>query len=351
VLPGRELGTELLQGWLAILQSNRRLESPFFRPEYTQAVASVRDDVLVAVAFQGEEPVAFFPFQRNAWKAGSPVGGPLTDYQGIVARSGTVIEPRQLLRACGLASWRFDHLLAAQAQFAPYRLLDAESPCIDLSCGLAQYLQQHRKCNDFCQTERLARKIQREIGPLRLELESCDRDVLNRLIQWKSQQYRQTRTPDIFQYAWVRQVVERLLDRREPGFSASISTLSVHGEILAIFLGLRSGDVCHSWMTTYNRDYARYSPGRMLHLELVKAAPELGIRAIDLGRGREQYKHSFANSAIPLWEGVVERRPLTRWFRTRWLHAREWVRDSRYADAIRVPWSWVRPLRDWMKYR
>jgi CelD/BcsL family acetyltransferase involved in cellulose biosynthesis len=104
-------------------------------------------------------------------------------------------------------------------------------------------------------------------------------------------------------------------------------------------------------MTAYNRDFARYSPGRMLHLELIKAASELGIRCIDLGRGHEQYKLSFANGAIPLCEGVVERRPVTRWLRKGWLQARERVRESRYRDTIRAAWSWVRPLRDWTKYR
>jgi CelD/BcsL family acetyltransferase involved in cellulose biosynthesis len=351
VLAGGSLGAELTQAWSAIQQADPALESPFFRPEYTQAVAAVRDDVFVAAVFRQDEPVAFFPYQRSRWGMGSPVGGPLTDYQGIIARPDVVLQPRQLLRTLGLAAWRFDHVPATQHAFAPFRLLEAESPRIDLSQGVAHYLAQRGKSNDVYQTERLTRKIQREVGPLRLETDVRDLAILNQLIEWKSEQYRQTRTPNIFRYPWVNQLIQRMLLCRDREFSVTFTTLRVGDDVLAMLLSLRCGGIFHSWMTSYNRQYARFSPGRMLHLELIKAAPALGIHTIDLGRGHEPYKQSFANDAVPLCEGICERRPVTRWLRRRWLQAREWVRESPYRDAIRVPWSWVRPLRDWVKYR
>jgi CelD/BcsL family acetyltransferase involved in cellulose biosynthesis len=351
VFPGRHLASELFHAWSEIQQSERALESPFFTPEYTQAIAAVRDDVHIAVAFRGEEPVAFFPFQRNAWNAGAPVGGPLTDYQGIVARAGIVLQPRELLQACGLASWRFDHLLAAQQQFAPFQFLVADSPGIDLSGGVEAYFKPRRKSNDIYHAQRMGRKIEREVGSVRLAHHACDRDLLDRLIAWKSQQYRETRTPNIFDYPWVRQVVERLLGRDDGRLQTTLVALYAGDKVVSILVGLRAGDVLHSWITTYNRDFARYSPGRQLYMELIKAAPEQGIRLIDLGRGKEPYKRVFANTSVPLWEGIVERRPVTRWLRKTWVQARERVRESRYAHVIRLPWSWIRPLRDRMKYR
>jgi CelD/BcsL family acetyltransferase involved in cellulose biosynthesis len=40
---------------------------------------------------------------------------------------------------------------------------------------------------------------------------------------------------------------------------------------------------------------------------MTEHAPALGVEAIDLGKGDERYKRSFANRAIPLIEGRVER--------------------------------------------
>lgn len=353
VAPARALGAGLIAAWGEIQQADRSLQSPFFRPEYAQTIAAVRDDVFVAIGSEQDEPVAFFPFQRSAWMTGAPVGGPLSDYQGIVARPGVVIDARALLRACGLRSWRFDHVPVSQCCFAQGGLLEDPSRSIDLSGGLDDYLAQRRKAskNEFFQTVRKTRKIEREIGSLRLEMESRDLSLLEQLIAWKSPQYRRTHTPNIFEYRWVIDVLRRLLECRRPEFGVYFSALYVKDDLLGINLGLRCGAVYHSWMTTYNLAYATYAPGRSLLLEIVKASPERGIRLLDMGRGTEQFKNSFGNASTMLMEGIVEQYPVTRWFHRRWLQAREKVRRSRYQDAIRVPWSWVRPVRDWLKYR
>ena len=352
VLRAKDLGVELTQAWSAMQRDDVTLESPFFRPEYTALIASVRDDVHVAVALDRDEPLAFFPFQKR-FRIGSPVGGVLTDYQGVIARPGVRLEPLVLLRACGLASWRFDHLLAAQQQFAAYGLLEADSPCIDLSCGVDSYIAERRHgCqSDFSQLLRKQRKVQREVGALTLELHSTDPLCLASLIEWKSAQYRQTRAPNIFAYPWVRQVIDRALQTRTAGFEPCFTSLWAGQSLMALILALRSGPVYHSWMTTYNPRFASYSPGKLMLLELIQAAPSCGIRTIDLGRGRESYKQSFANKAVPLSEGIVELRPTTRWLRRQWIAARERVRQSPHQDKIRAAWSWFRPLRDWVKYR
>jgi CelD/BcsL family acetyltransferase involved in cellulose biosynthesis len=351
-LPARQLGAELTQAWSAMQQGDLTLQSPFFRPEYSELIATVRPDVFVTVALNRDEPLAFFPFQKH-WRIGSPVGGALTDYQGAIARPGVQLDPRQLLRACGLASWRFDHLLSAQQQFAPYGLLQADSPCIDLSCGVENYIAQRRHgCrSDFSQLMRKQRKIHREVGTLRLELHSADPLCLASLIEWKSAQYRQTRTPNIFEYPWVRQVLDRALATRTADFEPCFTSLWAGDALVALILGLRSATVYHSWMTTYNSQFSSYSPGKLVLLELVQAAPSYGIRTIDLGRGREAYKQSFANVAVPVSEGIVELRPATRWLRRQWIAARERVRESPHRETFRAAWSWFRPLRDWVKYR
>ncbi len=237
--------------------SDRVLESPFFRPEYTQLIAGVRDDVFVGVAFQNDEPVGSFRFSATRGTMAGLWAGRSPTIKASWHGPACCVEPRELLKACSLRSWTFNHVIASQRQFAPYRLLQDQSPSIDLADGLPEYLKERRKAskNEFFQTERKTRKIQREVGPLRLEFESRDPTLLETLIEWKTPQYRRTKAPNIFEYDWILQVIRRLLDHRDPGFAAYFSPLFVNDELLAINFGLRSGDVYHSWMTTYNHDY------------------------------------------------------------------------------------------------
>jgi CelD/BcsL family acetyltransferase involved in cellulose biosynthesis len=81
--------------------------------------------------------------------------------------------------------------------------------------------------------------------------------------------------------------------------------------VAALHLGLRSGEVWHSWFPAYNPDLDRYSPGLVLMLELAAAAPALGIREIDLGKGEARYKLALATGSVPLNEGSVGARPLS----------------------------------------
>ena len=59
------------------------LVSPYFCPEFTQAVGDVREDAFVGIVEDAGEFVGFFPFQRRALGVGKPIAGPLSDYQGL----------------------------------------------------------------------------------------------------------------------------------------------------------------------------------------------------------------------------------------------------------------------------
>src|ERR1700730_19289886 len=88
--------------WREWQQSNPALMSPYFRPEFTRAVASVRSDVFVAVI---EDAEGFFPFQRDRFGIGRPVGARMSDYHGVITRPGFSYDARQLVDRCGLSAW------------------------------------------------------------------------------------------------------------------------------------------------------------------------------------------------------------------------------------------------------
>ena len=62
--PG-ELDASDIQKWIELQRAAVPLQTPFLHPEFACAVASVRDDVEVAVMLQNEQTVGFFPFQRD----------------------------------------------------------------------------------------------------------------------------------------------------------------------------------------------------------------------------------------------------------------------------------------------
>jgi CelD/BcsL family acetyltransferase involved in cellulose biosynthesis len=162
-----QLTPEQVAAWASIQRADAALASPYFRPEFTQAVAAVRNDVEVGLLEDGGEPVGFFPFQRSGRNVARPVGGKMSDFQGVLARPDLAWDPRQLLQGCGLAAWHFDHLLASQQPLQPYHWSVAPSPYIDVSAGWEGYQSQqlatHR--NSFKRVLRKARNAADKTGP------------------------------------------------------------------------------------------------------------------------------------------------------------------------------------------
>ena len=193
VSPG-ELDGSLLRRWD---QLHRALPvaSPFFSAAFTRAVAQVRDDARVAVLEDEQGVSGFFPFHRR-WAAGLAIGDYLSDHHGVVAAPGTSWNWLELLRACGLAYWRFDHLSAHQRP--PGQVVRATSPAIDLSEGFEAWRERRLQAGArrLRELPRKARKLEREIGPLRFEADVRDAAVLDEVIRLKSAQCHRTGARD-----------------------------------------------------------------------------------------------------------------------------------------------------------
>jgi CelD/BcsL family acetyltransferase involved in cellulose biosynthesis len=311
VVPADELTPDQIAAWNALQRSQPGLESPFFRPEFTQIVASARPDASVAVIDDGSVSVGFFPFQR-ARRSGLPIGGRLSDYHGLVARSHTTVHPKELLKACRLTRWEFDGLVMGQPWFAPFHRRFRSSYVLDLSGGLDGYAAQRRAAgSDAVKDIRAqARRLERELGPLRFQASVDDARMLELLIAWKSEQYRRTGAVDVFAFRWALDVVRRAYAESSNDFAGELSALYVDGEAVALHLGLRAGSVLHSWFPAYDVAHARYSPGLVLLLHLVEGAAAMGIGTIDLGKGDAPYKRRLANGTVALAVGTVEVSPL-----------------------------------------
>ncbi|MBV1942011.1 GNAT family N-acetyltransferase [Streptomyces sp. BV286] len=286
------------------------LANPFLSPEFTLAVGRCRRGVRIAVARENGEPVAFFPFQTTAAGVGRAIGLGVSDCQGLVHRPGFTWDAQELLRACGLAVWEFDHLLGGQTPFEAGASGVFPSPVIDIDQGYETYLEQLRaRSPKFTRTTLAkARKLGRDHGELRHVHDERDPGALRTLMHWKSAQYRRTGRSDRFAQDWITRLAHQLFHSRSESFAGLLSVLYAGDRPIAAHFGLRSERVLACWFPAYDPAFSKYSPGLVLHLRMAEAAAAEGIAHLDLGRGQKEYKDSLKTRELTVSEGWVARR-------------------------------------------
>ncbi|MCC6145816.1 MAG: hypothetical protein IT368_18570, partial [Candidatus Hydrogenedentes bacterium] len=189
--------------WAAVQASRPALASPYFCPQFTHAVAQVRDDAFVLVDESNGSPL-FFPFQRSSLGRGRPIGGALNDCQGIVAADDH-FDLAEVLASARLQSFEYDHVVAGQAPFAPWHRHHDVSPRMDLADGYEAYLADRKAAGTelISQILRKRRKLEREHGPLRFDLNDPDSRAFEKLREWKSAQYRASGLTDVLSFPWT----------------------------------------------------------------------------------------------------------------------------------------------------
>jgi CelD/BcsL family acetyltransferase involved in cellulose biosynthesis len=114
---------------------------------------------------------------------------------------------------------------------------------------------------------------------------------------------------------------------------------------------MRSYGVLHRWFPAYDPALGQYSPGRILLVELAKAAGAHGIGRIDRSKGLQQDKTSFMSGTVDVAEGTVTCRPLTRMLHRTWHGARELARVPVFGTPARLAARASRPLRRRLMFR
>ncbi len=324
-----ELGPAEITRWRSFQDGTPLLANPFLSPDFAIAAGGRRPGARVAVLYDGPDIIGFLPFERRGLGLGTPVAAGLTDLQGLVHAPGAEWDPRGLLKACGVSAWQFDHLVAGQQPFERYAHAVAASPVIDLSGGYDTYYKHLKsRSSRFCSTlGRKGRKLGREVGTLRFELDSRDATDLRTLMSWKSAQYQRTGRLDRFSQPWIVGLIEDLLEVRNEHFSGLLSMLYAGDVPVAAHFGLRFGRTLAYWFPAYSTRFNVYSPGLLHTLRLMEAAAEQGVDLIDLGKGYKRYKEELKSYDLTVAEGIVTRRSP--------LGAAHWSRSSSTAWAIR----------------
>jgi CelD/BcsL family acetyltransferase involved in cellulose biosynthesis len=328
VRPG-ELGSAEIAAWHAMQGQTPALANPFLSPEFAISAGRLRPAARIAVITDGRDIAGFFAFERQSLGAGVPIAWGLTDCQGLVHAPDSDWDARTLLKACGISVWQFDHLAAGQRGFSPYQTALYPSPVIDLSRGFAAYQEALRATSPslISGLGRKERKLARETGDLEVVTDEQDASALRTLMGWKSDQYRRTGRLDRFSQPWIIELIDSLHATRGTGLRGRLSVLYAGGKPVAAHFGLQAGPILSYWFPAYDVSFARYSPGLILQLKLAEQMADAGVRLIDLGKGKMQYKESTKSHDLFVAEGIVTSRSP--------LGVAHWARRAPQAWAVR----------------
>ena len=302
-----ELSPAEIAVWHHMQRQTQLLANPFLCPEFAIAVGVFSSNARVAVLTDGSEIIGFFPFERRPFGVGAPIGGGLSGGQGVIHAPGAEWDQCQILRECGLSAWRFHNLVEGQQSLEPYVDVVKRSSVIDLVDGFPAYREmlRMRSPHGLSELARKARKLERESGELRFEVDSGDRDELRVLMRWKSDQLRRNRSADIFSRPWVTGLIDYLSDTRQDTFGGFLSILYAGATPVAAHFGLQFGNVLAGWFPAYDPRFSKLSPGLLQLLRMAEANAARGIRLIDMGTGTEGYKQLLRSHDLLVAEGVV----------------------------------------------
>ena len=312
VITPDELGATELTAWRAMQEATPALDSPFLSPEFARAVGHQRPGARVAVLSDGQRLLGFFPFERHRFGLGLPIGSGMCDSQGLIHVPGLDWDPMELLRACGLRLWRYDHLAEGQTPFETEVVAREGSPVIDLRQGYDAYLAalRARSARRAKHLRRDERALGRRVGEVRFTFHETDPGSLDTLMRYKSAHYRAKGQVDLFNQPRPTALVRELQRARGATCTGVVSVLYAGRRPVAWLFGLRARHVLHIWFSAYDPDVGQFSPGILVRLKAAEAAAAEGLDLIDLGKGQEPYKDAIKTSELRLSEGWVDRRTL-----------------------------------------
>ncbi len=303
-----ELNDSMVQSWNKIITDESVYASPFFSPDFTRTVASVRDDVYVGVLEEEGSICGFFPFQKSKNRVARPVGLGLSDYHGVVLRKSIRWSVEEMLKALHLIRWEFDHLISEQAEIFRSCNSVTQAPIIRLGDSFEKYVESLDKNGrkQYREVIRKLNKLEDRYGPVSFSHQnSDDENAFYQLIQWKSEQCRQTGTVDYFAIPWCRDLITSIYRAPTKYFGGFLSCIHIGKTLIAAHFGMYTQHVWHSWIPAYNHEFQEFSPGLILLYRMIQEAVNKKVKYIDLGKGASLYKKRVMNDANYVAQGSI----------------------------------------------
>lgn len=308
VLDASELCGDLEQQWQTLRQSNPQFASPYFDANFIKAVAKVRQDVRIIMVEESGVPVCFLPIQENSKGRSVPAGGRLNDYHGVLGKpEHSVSHFKKILKAAGLKSYAFHALVpSADEKIKPFAFRQVRTHHLDLSDGWQSYRKWVRKHSSTVKRQgQKTRNLEKDFGPIRVEFDCPQGDVLERLIELKRAKYQRSKTFDILSVDWAANLLRELHNVKQPNFQGILQAMWAGDELVCVHFGMMTDEILHYWFPIYDYQFSRYSPGTEMMMRVAEHAANRGVKKLDLGYGDDQWKFKFCNGNQAVINGQI----------------------------------------------
>ena len=326
--------------WQRLCAESPAADSPLLSLDVLAAASRAWDTVAVGVALSEDRVVAMLPLIVEGAAGLDPLRH-FADYSVVLREPGFDIDWARMLEACGVHWLRLANAPCGDERLAAENPPNA-APTIDISRGFAAYEEDRRQAGsrELRETLRKDRKLRKDLGDVRFEFDCRDGGRLRELIALKRAHLRATGSWDGLDQAWVSNFFEDLWRDDHTEARGVLSVVTAGDRLIAGTWGLMSQRVYHGWITSFDPEWRRYSPGSILLASLLREAAERGVARVDMGGGGENYKHSFANGAVSVRPFEVQQGA------TGWV-ARCWDNLRRTAGRCRVQLgrAWTRAKR------
>ncbi|MHB8528429.1 MAG: GNAT family N-acetyltransferase [Caulobacteraceae bacterium] len=305
-----ELTDREVAAWSAMQALEPKFASPLLGPHFARAVGNVREDARVALYGRGGRLVGVLPHHRRPLGFARPIGAPFSDYHGLVTGRAEGLSGPEALSAARLAAFKFSGLVDPFGVFGQppdadargggkgYRIVlgdEASAYFAALGRGSRNRSRNYRRYSE---------KLRQDFGPLRM-VSHEDRGALEELLAWKRGQIERTGVQDFLGGNWAAALLADVFHSREGPLQGLALSLFAGERQVAGHFGVRLGAHFHPWIGASDPALDAYSPGLVHQWMAIEAMPELNLRVYDLGPGAGHWKALFANSEVPIGEGLA----------------------------------------------
>ncbi len=298
-----------LQAWQALCDVDPSASSPLLGPDFASLVAALRADVRIILATRKGELVAVLALHKRPFGHARPIGAPFCDYSGPVVAPGEAVSLPDMLSAAGVATYhaptaitapdRLGHVACEGEDEAFVIRLNGRTPDAYIEHFRGQHAKRHKNFR------RLLRQLERDHeDELKLIWGAPDRDQLDQLLAWKSDQFRRDGLVDVTAAPNSCAILRAAADL-QPGDQGRLHgfliCLMLGDTLLAGHFGVRQGADFHPWIAAYNPDFSENAPGILLIYRAIEQIEEIGLETYDLSGGHDHYKKYFAEPLRRNW--------------------------------------------------
>jgi CelD/BcsL family acetyltransferase involved in cellulose biosynthesis len=338
-----------IAAWRRLASADPELSSPYLTPGWAMLVARHRGNVRIAVwRDEAGAPQGFLPVQLGV-RAAMPAGGPICDYQALIAPRDAALDLSEGVKALNVGRIDLTAGLRNNA-IAPCLLTEDVGHVVRFANGWDGWCAERQAAGSKV-VSRVRKKFSKlmrdhDKGAVAFEPFSTDAAAFNTLLAWKREQMKRTGVTDIFEHAWIDALVRESFATpvTQAGFGGAMFVLRVRGAPIAVLYCLRAENALHAWFIAYDPAFAGYSPGLILFAEAIRASALAGFTEMDLGPGDYRFKESFANHARPIGSGFIGRPGFASAFKAAQFQMRALVESLPVGRAKRWPAKAMRRL-------